>query len=486
MDASPTGLAKFFVPRLPGIVKQALSHSLSLSPTSSKWDLRTEMTVHVLRSLMAPGKQPAPIGVTQERTLQDPGVKGDTWIAKATIPAPQDEGLREATFQAIADMGDGSETYTRPDLVPLSVEWTGFRDAKSSDLLPDVSESEKYSNMMKEPTRTSKTTILYFHGGAYFMCGFGTHRASVAKLARSCNGRALSVGYRLAPKAAFPAQLLDALNAYLYLLYPPTDALHEPVPANEIVFAGDSAGGNLAFALLQLLLQFRRKSSKTGNPTIRYHGTDVEVPLPAGVSANSGWFDVSRAMPSLVDNAKYDYLPAANHDAVAHFPHDSFWPTDPPRGDIFCDLSLLCHPLVSPMAAPDWTGAPPLWIETGEELLTDEDAVLAVQAVSQGVQVQWEQYEAMPHCFAMLLPSLPTSSRCVKSWGDFCRKCVEGEVQTSGTWIEAKTGAEKSVNVSEVTQLGFDEAVARMRVAQDRRRKGWEKEGKSLPKLALA
>lgn len=443
------------------------------------------MTVHILRSLMAPGNKPRPIGLTQKSTLKDPGVKGKTWIAKATIPVPSDEGIREATFKAIADMGDGTETYIKPDLTPLSVEWTGFRGgATAEEPLPAGSEADRYAKLMAEPTRTSKTTILYFHGGAYYLCGFGTHRGVISKLAKECGGRAMAVEYRLAPQAAFPAQLLDALNSYLYLLYPPPGALHEPVSANEIVFAGDSAGGNLVFALLQLLLQLHRtKPEGSSNPVVKYHGKDVEMPLPAGASANSGWFDISRAMPSLDKNAKYDYLPQANHDVFASFPRDDIWPTTPPRGDLFCDLSMLTHPLVSPLAAKDWTGSPPLWIETGEELLTDEDAIVAVRAVSQGVPVHWEQYEAMPHCFAMVIPTLATSRRCIKSWGVFCQKCVEDEVQTTGTWIAAKSGAQKRVEVSNVTDITFEQALSRMKEAKRRRRNGWEKEGKSLPKF---
>lgn len=445
------------------------------------------MTVQVLRAAMK-GDTPTTVGKVQAHTLKDPGIKGKIWIAKATIPAPQDQGLTEATFRAIEEMGDGSESYTKPSLAEIDAEWTGFRpDAGSDERLPDISEKEKYDKLMSEGTRTSKTTILYFHGGAYYLCGFGTHRENVSKLAKACNGRAFNVGYRLAPQAAFPAQLLDALNSYLYLMYPPPGSLHEPVPASEIVMAGDSAGGNLVFALLQLILQLHRtKPSSATNPTVRYHGRDVEVPLPAGASANSGWFDILRSMPSLENNAKYDYLPPADHDdAVSRFPHDDIWPTKPPRGDIFCDLSMMLHPLVSPLAAEDWSGAPPLWIETGEELLTDEDCVVAVQAVSQGVTVQWEQYEAMPHCFGMLLPALPTSSRCMKSWGDFCRTCVEGEVKTNGTWIAVKTGEEKEVDVSQVSSITFAEAKIRMKEAHTKRVNGWEKEGKSLPKPSL-
>jgi len=486
MDDSTYGIIKFLFPRIPSLTKTALAHSLWLSPTSSKWDLKTEMTVAFLRSLMNGG--PSPIGKTQAQTLKDPGVKGKIWTARVSIPVPEDESIRDATFTAIADLGDGNETYSKPGLAVIDAEWTGFRPGvKDEESLPNISEQDKYERLMKEPTKSSKTTILYLHGGAYYMCGFGTHRMLVSKLAKACNGRAFNVGYRLAPQAAFPSQLLDALNAYLYLLYPPPGSLHEPVSASDIVFAGDSAGGNLVFALVQLLLQLHRtKPSGAKNPTVRYHGKTVEVPLPAGASANSGWFDITRSMPSLVHNAKYDYLPPADHDdALGRFPKDDVWPTTPPRGDMFCDLSMLCHPLVSPLAAKDWTNSPPLWIETGEELLTDEDEIVAARAATQGVKVQFEKYEAMPHVFAMLLPTLATSKRCMESWGTFCRRCTEGRVETSGTLIAVKTGLEKPIDVAKITKLTVEDAIERMRDAQRRRYIGYEKEGKAMPNPSL-
>jgi hypothetical protein len=43
-----------------------------------------------------------------------------------------------------------------------------------------------------------------------------------------------------------------------------------------------------------------------------------------------------------------------------------------------------------------------LYIETGEELLTDEDKHVAMQAAKQGVKVVFEQYETMPHDDAAL------------------------------------------------------------------------------------
>jgi acetyl esterase/lipase len=493
------GLLKFLVPKIPSLANTALWHTLGKTATSDQWDLRTALTVQVLRSVMSGGeKEPSPVGKVQASTLKDPGVKGKTWVANATIPAPTEdhEGLRHAVFTAIDQLSENDIKleYTKPSLVDTQIEWTGFRpNAGKNDTMPDISEAEKYSRMMAEPTRTSDTTILYFHGGAYYLCDPSTHRAITSRLVKESNGVVCSVRYRLAPQAAFPSQLLDALLVYLSLLYPPPGSLHAAVPASKIVLAGDSAGGNLVFALLQFLLHFNRSQS-TGDssspPTIDLHGSQVSVPLPAAATAAAGWFDISRALPSITANAKYDYLPPATHspDALSRFPADSIWPTTPPRGDLFCDLSLLDHPLVSPLLAQSWEGSPPLYFNTGEEMLTDEIKVLASRAAQQGVKVVFEEYQAMPHCFAMLLPGLEASERCVKAWGAFAKRAVEEgaqAVETKGTWIEVRTGREESRVVSDLSNVSFEEAGRLVREAKGKRLGGEEGEAKGLAKAAL-
>lgn len=485
-----TRLVKLLAPQIPSLASTALWHTLGRTPNSDKWDLRTEMTVQVLRFFMSGAGQstPSPISKVQAMSCKPQPVKGKVWAAKATLKAPSagDETLREAVFKAIDDMKTSPVNYTKPELVDLEVEWTGYRpNAKDDEAAPAISEEEKYKRMMAEPTRTSETTILYVHGGAYYLCSLDTHRPLCSRLAKESNGRVCSVKYRLAPQAAFPAQLLDAFTAYLSLLYPPPGSLHEPVAAKNIVISGDSAGGNLAFALLQLLLQLHRSSP---NPTVKFYGKEVAVPLPAGAAANSGWFDITRSMPSITDNHKTDYLPLPNHDdAISRFPSDSIWPTNPPRGDLFCDLSLLDHPLVSVVGAESWANSPPLWFNTGGEMLTDEDKAVVSRAAQQGVTVHYEEYEAMPHCFPMLIPHLKASSMCIKSWGTFCRKAVEepASLKTNGTFIHAKTLKQDTVDPRTVSKIDIHEVRRLMTEAKELRLKGYDHEGKGLPKPSL-
>ena len=100
-----------------------------------------------------------------------------------------------------------------------------------------MSERERYDEMMKEVT--SPATVLYFHGGAYWLMDPSTHRPLTQKLAKLTGGRVYSVRYRLSPKHAFPAALIDGLVSYLALLFPPEDAFHTAVRAEDVVFSGD-------------------------------------------------------------------------------------------------------------------------------------------------------------------------------------------------------------------------------------------------------
>ena len=277
-------------------------------------------------------------------------------------------------------------------------------------------------------------------------------------------------------------------QAYLTLIYPPAGSFHDPVDASSIVVAGDSAGGGLGLALVQLLLEINRSGLRK---SISFHGKliPLPLPLPAGCAGNSSWIDNTRCMPSVVKNAQYDYLPPPmSNEAISHFPSDDVWPTDPPRGDLYCELNMLCHPLVSPLAARDWRGSCPLWFAYGQEMLVDEGKSIASLAAKQGVKVVWEQYEAMPHCFSMIFEQLEGARRCFKNWASFCTKAGEQSreaenLETVGKWVTAKTYAQTAVDVEQLAVCSLEEVEKKMRDTQRARRDGLEGEGKLLPKL---
>jgi acetyl esterase/lipase len=469
MDASPSAMLKLLLPKAPFIMKTALWHGLSMSPTSSKWDLRTAITIGMIREMMSPNSPPTPISKIQALTTKDPGVKGKVWSSKVKLAVPAEDDVRQMMFKAINDMGTGEEQWTEPENRPLEAEWNGYR-ANVKDDEPEpagLSEQEKYDALMKETT--SKVTILYFHGGAMYLMDPSTYRPTMTKLGRETGGRIFNVRYRLSPINPFPAALLDCFTAYLSLLHPPPDAPHPPIPASEIVFAGDSAGGTCCSALLQLLLQIHRTSD---SPKVRFHGKEVDIPLPAGVAMVSPWLDITRSLPSIESATTYDYLPPPSATEKREFPPCEAWPAKPPRADLYCDGSALMHPLVSPLAAKDWSNSPPLYFTVGEEMLRDEDAVLAQRAVKQGVKVVWREFEAMPHCFAMLLENCTSSPVHHAEIGKFCRQVVEGGaggVETNGVFIKAKSLERSDIDVaSGLTDIRDEEVEGHMVKGKER------------------
>lgn len=121
---SPLAAARMFLPKIPAFLKSAVYHSLWLSPTSTKWDLRTELTVTFLRSFMS-GDKPTPVLKQQRFTLKEPGIKGAMWISKIALPTPpESEHILNILTTAIdALKQDSNETYTLPAVTPVEAEW---------------------------------------------------------------------------------------------------------------------------------------------------------------------------------------------------------------------------------------------------------------------------------------------------------------------------------------------------------------------------
>ena len=183
------------------------------------------------------------------------------------------------------------------------------------------------------------------------------YRPITARLAGLTRGRTLNVGYRLAPQNPFPAAVLDTLVAYLSLLYPPDLSHHEPIPASSIIFAGDSAGGSLCLSLVQLILS-AQNLQKTKTPTVLFHGRDVELSLPAGLALLSVAPDQTASLPSWTVNADSDIFEDKLPALDPKYPTCALWPTNPPRGNLYCETPMLNHPLVSPVTAKAGWDAP--------------------------------------------------------------------------------------------------------------------------------
>jgi acetyl esterase len=88
-------------------------------------------------------------------------------------------------------------------------------------------------------------TILYVHGGGFRILSKDTHWVMALGFARR-GWQVVSINYRLAPQHRFPAAIEDVCDAFVWLV---KHAAEYQIDLNHLVFAGESAGGNLVTAL---------------------------------------------------------------------------------------------------------------------------------------------------------------------------------------------------------------------------------------------
>jgi len=155
--------------------------------------------------------------------------------------------------------------------------------------------------------------------------------------------------------------------------------------------------------------------------------------------------------------------------AVAGYPICKIWPSKPPRGHVYCEASLLHHPIVSPTASKDWTGSPPLWFASGQEQLVDPVKVIAQTAFEQGVSVSFQEYEAMPHIFMWYFPDSPQAQKCWADWADTCKILVQGgSIPSVGTFVHARGMQISHLDLKTLAPFTIDAARSLMRKASNR------------------
>ena len=210
------------------------------------------------------------------------------------------------------------------------------------------------------PAPPTGTVILYFHGGSWVVGSPRTAQHLTAALVRRTGARAVSIDYRLAPEHPFPAAIEDGVAAYRELL-------ERGVPAEQIILAGDSAGGGLS---VTTLLAAR----------------DEGLPMPAAVVAFSPGLDASRSGESFTAKATADpLLTRASLQAT---------------GELYLAGQDPHQPLLSPAVYADPTGLPPLLLQVGtNEMLLDDSTRMATRAAAAGVDVILDVTADVPHVF---------------------------------------------------------------------------------------
>ena len=225
--------------------------------------------------------------------------------------------------------------------------------------------------------------VFYLHGGGYVTRMPLMHRNFLYQLAQESKAQFLMVDYRLAPEHPFPAALEDALVAYDWLL-------HQGWQPEQILFAGDSAGGGLTLATLLAL-------------------RDMGKPLPVGVILISPWTDLTGSGESNTRLADLDPM--------------LIWANLAESAKDYAGDEPLTHPWISPLFA-DFHGLPDtLLLVGGREILMDDSTRLANRMVADGVEVDMIIEPYMGHVYPATGPAIPEAQRAIEKIGDFIKRC---------------------------------------------------------------
>jgi monoterpene epsilon-lactone hydrolase len=249
-----------------------------------------------------------------------------------------------------------------------------------------------------------RVTLLYLHGGGYSFYP-KTYANLIASVTLAARSKTFALDYRLSPEYRFPSQLEDALAAYRWLL-------NSGVNAENLVVAGDSAGGNLTLALL---LSARDAGLPAPALAIALSpATDFVTPVELGGRA------------SITANEEFDWIQRTMLIKWA---------------DWFCRPDQREDTLVSPIYA-DLSGLPPIYIQAGRaEILYDSIQAFADRARTQGANVVLESWDDMNHDFQMFGRLAPQSVQAFRRIGEV----IEGRMAADPA--QANTGLERPPSV---------------------------------------
>ncbi|HEY0183363.1 MAG TPA: alpha/beta hydrolase [Rhodopila sp.] len=207
--------------------------------------------------------------------------------------------------------------------------------------------------------------IVFFHGSGFVLCSLDTHDVMCRNLCAGTGCVVVSVDYRLAPEAKFPAATEDCLAATRWAA---ANAAALNADPSRVLVAGDSAGGNLA-AVTAVRVR------DEGGP--RLLGQLLIYPV-------TDYYDAET--PSMTQNAEGYGLGRAG--MIWFWNH---YLADPSHG---------AHPHASPFRVADLSGLPPALVITAEyDPLRDEAEYYADRLIKAGVPTLMRRWDGMNHGF---------------------------------------------------------------------------------------
>lgn len=238
---------------------------------------------------------------------------------------------------------------------------------------------------VRAPGVSTERAILFLHGGAFLTCGLNTHRSMVTRLSESADAAVLAVAYRKLPSHQITDAIDDGISGLRWLQENGFDG-------DQVVVAGDSAGGYLAF--MTTLLAIRS-----------------QIMRPAGVAAMSPFTDADPAGKLSHRNARKCSMFTRRAFSMFAQYLSAAQVVEGRDDDV----------VASPVAA-DLSSLPPVMIHaSSDELLLADAELMAKRLESSGVHCDLHLWEGQIHDFPLAADILPEGRRAIKYVGDFVK-----------------------------------------------------------------
>ncbi|GHF30461.1 hydrolase [Kordiimonas sediminis] len=245
-----------------------------------------------------------------------------------------------------------------------------------------VDENGIRGEWVHEPGVDRSKVVFYCHGGGYVWGSPKVYRYLAWRLSIAANARVFLLDYSLAPESKYPVQVNEALAAYAYVCDQVGGSQH-------VALGGDSAGGNLAYALAH---------------AVKDKGAD----MPASIALLSPWLDMSGSGESAVFNADKEVMLDPRGLGIGG---DAYHGRTMERNDPRC----------SPLFA-DQKGMSPVLMQVGStEILLSDSTRLADQLKSAGVAHELQIWKNMHHVWQMASNIIPEGRKAIKGIGAFYR-----------------------------------------------------------------
>ncbi|SDZ96901.1 acetyl esterase [Desulfuromusa kysingii] len=224
--------------------------------------------------------------------------------------------------------------------------------------------------------------ILYMHGGGFSIGSPETTDNLCRVFAKTAKAVLVSVDYALAPEHKFPYALEECYRTALWIL---ENDVALNIRADQLIIAGDSAGGNLAAGVC--LLAGTRKDFSPIYQVLFCPSLDLQT-------------EHQHKIKDVNDNL----LTAENSRTFSHY--------------YLQDPNDVSNPLVSPLLAEDLSNLPPTTIITAElDALAAEAIAYGKRLQATGIAVIHRHYLGQVHDFVLFVKSLDEAREAVEYSG---------------------------------------------------------------------